>query len=165
MQSNDTITFVVNGKTTRLTAQADTPLLYLLRNDLGLKATRFGCGNGMCGACSVIIDGRAVNSCEVPLWAVKDKSVETVEGLGATGNLHALQQAVLDEQAGQCGYCLSGIIMRAKGLLDENPKPTRAEIIEALDGNLCRCGAHGRIIRAIEKVANQPARQMSGAKS
>lgn len=152
--SNEIVTMRINGDPAESTADRDTPLLYVLRNDMKLKGARFGCGDGLCGACTVIIEGKAMMACDVPLWAVQDKSVETIESLGDGENLHPLQTAFLDEQAGQCGYCLTGIIMRAKALLDDTPKPTREEIVEALDGNLCRCGAHGRIVRAIEKVAN-----------
>ncbi len=129
---------------------ADTPLLYVLRNDLGLKGTRFGCGEGNCGACTVLIDGRAQRSCEFAVWSVEGKSIMTIEGLGAIGRLHPLQQAFLDFQAGQCGYCLSGIIMTAVELIEAGGEPSRQKIVEALDRNLCRCGAHGRIIGAIE---------------
>ena len=132
----------------------DTPLLYVLRNDLGLKGTRFGCGEGNCGACAVLIDGRAQRACELPVWSVEGKSITTIEGigegLGASGRLHPLQQAFLDFQAGQCGYCLSGIIMTAMELIEAGGEPSRQKIVEALDRNLCRCGAHARIIAAIE---------------
>ena len=151
----ETFTFSVNGRYVEIEVDRDTPLLYVLRNDLGLKGTRFGCGDGLCGACSVIMDGRAIFACDTPVWSVSGHAVETIEGIGDDSGLHPLQQAVLDEQAGQCGYCLSGIIMRAKALLDENPKPSRAEIVAALDRNLCRCGTHTRILRAIDKAALQ----------
>jgi nicotinate dehydrogenase subunit A len=128
----------------------DTPLLYVLRNDLGLKGTRFGCGEGNCGACTVLIDGRAQRSCELPVWSVEGKSIMTIEGLGAIDRLHPLQQAFLDFQAGQCGYCLSGIIMTAVELIEAGGEPSRQRIVEALDRNLCRCGAHARVIGAIE---------------
>ena len=152
--SNKIVTMRINGHLAESTADRDTPLLYVLRNDMKLKGTRFGCGDGLCGACTVIIEGKAMMACDVPLWAVQDKSVETIENISDGEGLHPLQTAFLDEQAGQCGYCLTGIIMRAKALIDHTPKLTREEIVEALDGNLCRCGAHGRIVRAIEKVAN-----------
>ena len=128
----------------------DTPLLYVLRNDLGLKGTRFGCGQGNCGACAVLIDGRAQRSCELPVWSVEGKSIMTIEGLGANDQLHPLQQAFVDFQAGQCGYCLSGIIMTAVELVEAGGEPSRPKIVEALERNLCRCGAHARIIGAIE---------------
>lgn len=152
MADSNTISLTVNGKPAESTADRNTALLYVLRNDLQLKGARFGCGDGLCGACTVIIDGRAMMSCDVPLWDVEGKSVETIENLSDGERMHPLQKAILDEQAGQCGYCLTGIIMRAKALLDETPKPTRRQIVEALDDNLCRCGAHTRIIRAIEKA-------------
>lgn len=145
--------FVVNGAAVDVSVERDTPLLYILRNDLDLKGTRFGCGDGLCGSCTVIVDGRAAMSCDMPVGSVAGCRVETVEGLERDGEPHPLQRAVLDEQAGQCGYCLSGIIMRAKVLLDEVPRPSRAEIASALDGNLCRCGSHQRIMKAVERAA------------
>ena len=143
----------VNGAEYKVSAHADTPLLYILRNDLGLKGTRFGCGNGECGACYVIIEGRAVASCDTPLWSVAGKDILTIEGLGSEGGLHPLQQAFIDEQAAQCGYCASGIMMSAAALLANNPAPTDAEIRAALDKNLCRCGTHNRIVRAVQRAA------------
>src|SRR5208282_1144416 len=146
-----THTLHVNGRRHEVAVDyADTPLLYVLRNDLGLKGTRFGCGEGNCGACTVLIDGRAQRSCELAVWSVEGKSILTIEGLGAIGRLHPLQQAFLDFQAGQCGYCLSGIIMTALELIELGGEPSRQKIVEALDRNLCRCGAHARIIAAIE---------------
>lgn len=142
----------VNGAAVAVTAEDSTALLYVLRNDLGLKGTRFGCGEGLCGACTVHLDGRAVMSCDTPMWTVEGKSVTTIEGLCTPAGLGPLQQAFVDCQAGQCGYCLSGVIMAAKALLDSNPHPTRAQICAAIDRNLCRCGTHGRILRAIESV-------------
>lgn len=149
-----TVNFEVNGKAVSVTTLADdTPLLDVLRNALGLMGTRFGCGLEQCGCCTVLIDGEAVKSCAKPVYSVAGKSVVTIEGLGSKEAPHPLQQAFLDEQAGQCGYCLSGIIVSAKALLDSNQSPTRAEIAAALDGNICRCGSHNRILRAIEKAA------------
>ena len=146
--------FEVNGKRVSVTpASDDTPLLDVLRNTLGLMGTRFGCGLEQCGSCTVLIDGQPEKSCAKPVWSVAGKSVVTIEGLGSKEKPHPLQQAFLDEQAGQCGYCLSGIIVSAKALLDKNPAPTRAEIAAALDGNICRCGSHNRILRAVEKAA------------
>ena len=146
--------FEVNGERVSVTpASDDTPLLDVLRNALGLMGTRFGCGLEQCGSCTVLVDGQPEKSCAKPVWAVAGKSVVTIEGLGTKEKPHPLQQAFLDEQAGQCGYCLSGIIVSAKALLDRNPSPTRAEIAAALDGNICRCGSHNRILRAIEKAA------------
>lgn len=147
-----TLTITVNGTPHEVLADPETPLLYVLRNDLKLKGTRFGCGTGLCGACMVIIDGKAVQSCDVSVSAVAGKSVTTIEALGSIENPHPLQQAFIAEQAAQCGYCASGIIMSAKALLDANAKPSDAEIREALKGNLCRCGTHHRILRAIHRV-------------
>jgi aerobic-type carbon monoxide dehydrogenase small subunit (CoxS/CutS family) len=152
-----TITITVNGTPHEVRADAETPLLYVLRNDLKLKGTRFGCGAGQCGACTVIIDGKAVQSCDIPVSAVAGKSVTTIEALGNIENPHPLQRAFIAEQAAQCGYCASGIIMSAKALLDANPKPGEAEIREALARNLCRCGTHHRILRAIRRVVGEAA--------
>jgi len=145
----------VNGADHAVRAHPDTPLLYVLRNDLGLKGTRFGCGSGECGACYVIIEGRAVASCDTPLWSAAGKDIVTVEGLGSDGRLHPLQQAFIDEQAAQCGYCASGIMMSAAALLANNPAPTETEIRAALDKNLCRCGTHNRIVRAVQRAAGK----------
>ena len=149
----DPITLRVNGVERVVPADPDTPLLYVLRNDLDLKGTRFGCGSGECGACYVIIEGHAVASCDTPLWSAAGKDILTVEGLGREGRLHPLQQAFIDEQAAQCGYCASGIMMSAAALLANNPAPTDAEIRAALDKNLCRCGTHNRIVRAVQRAA------------
>lgn len=146
------ITLLVNGGEHRVAAEPETPLLYVLRNELKLKGTRFGCGVGQCGACTVMIDGRAVQSCDLPVSAAAGKAITTIEGLAAGGRLHPLQQAFIAEQAAQCGYCVSGIIMAAKALLDVKPKPSEAQIRTALKGNLCRCGTHHRILRAIRRV-------------
>jgi len=146
------IQLIVNGGAHEVAAEPETPLLYVLRNDLKLKGTRFGCGHGQCGACTVVIDGKAVQSCDLPVSAAAGKAITTVEGLAADGRLHPLQQAFIAEQAAQCGYCVSGIIMAAKALLDAKPKPSEAEIRTALKGNLCRCGTHHRILRAIRRV-------------
>ncbi len=150
------VTFCVNGEDRTVSARSDIPLLYALREELGLKGTRFGCGDAACGACTVIMDGRAVTSCDLPISAVAGKSVETVESLD-TDPPHPLIAAAIAQQAGQCGYCLPGILMAAKALLDRNKHPGRADIIAALDGNLCRCGTHTRIIRAIEQAAGSMA--------
>ena len=149
----DPITLKVNGVERVVRADPDTALLYVLRNDLKLFGTRFGCGNGECGACHVIIEGRAVASCDTPLWSAAGKDITTIEGLGGEGRLHPLQQAFIDEQAAQCGYCASGIMMSAAALLANNPAPTETEIRAALDKNLCRCGTHNRIVRAIQRAA------------
>jgi nicotinate dehydrogenase subunit A len=145
----------VNGAAVEIEAPADTPLLYVLRNDLGLKGTRFGCGNAQCGACFVLIDGHAAPACDTPLWSVAGKRVTTVEGLGTAGALHPLQQAFLSEQAAQCGYCMSGILCSAAALLAKNPRPTEAEVHAALDRSLCRCGSHNRVVRAVLRAAKE----------
>jgi nicotinate dehydrogenase subunit A len=148
------VTLTVNGRAVDVAvAHDDTPLLDVLRNELRLTGTRFGCGLEQCGCCTVLIDGRPEKSCVRPISAVAGRSVTTVEGLGTPEHPHPLQQAFLEEQAGQCGYCLTGILISAKALLDRNPAPTRPDIAHALDDNLCRCGAHNRIIRAVEKAA------------
>jgi len=146
-------TLTVNGRTHAVAAEPETALLYVLRNDLKLKGARFGCGMGQCGACTVLVDGKPVQSCDFPLSAAAGKSVTTIEGLARNGKLHPLQQAFIEEQAAQCGYCATGIIMSAKALLDTNPRPTEADIRTALKGNLCRCGTHYRILRAIRRAA------------
>ena len=148
--------FTVNGKPVSVALDnEETPLLNVLRNELGLMGTRFGCGLEQCGCCMLLIDGQPENSCSKPVWSVAGKAVTTIEGLGAPARPHPLQQAFIDEQAGQCGYCLSGILISAKALLERNPSPTRPEIAQALDGNICRCGSHNRIMRAVEKAAAQ----------
>ena len=147
--------FTVNGAQSELEASPDTPLLYALRNDLGLKGTRFGCGSGQCGACFVLIDGQPVPACDTPLWSAAGKRITTVEGLGAGGGLHFLQNAFLAEQAAQCGYCTSGILISAAALLAKNPSPTEREVREALDRNLCRCGSHNRMVRAVLRAASE----------
>jgi len=149
----DAIRIRVNGAEHGVRAHPDTPLLYILRNDLGLKGTRFGCGSGECGACYVIIEGKAAASCDTPLWSAAGKDILTIEGLAREGRLHPLQQAFIDEQAAQCGYCASGIMMSAAALLANNPAPTETEIRVALDKNLCRCGTHNRIVRAVQRAA------------
>jgi nicotinate dehydrogenase subunit A len=148
-----TTTIQVNGRRYEADADPETPLLYVLRNDLKLKGARFGCGLGQCGSCTVLVDGKAVQSCDFPLSAAAGKSVTTIEGLAAGGQLHPLQQAFIAEQAAQCGYCITGIIMSAKALLDANPHPSDADIRAALKGNLCRCGTHQRILRAVHRAA------------
>ena len=147
------ITITVNGKQHSVDAAPDTPLLYALRNDLELNGAKFGCGLAQCGACTVIIEGKAVRSCAVPLASVAGKAITTIEGLGTSAKPHALQQAFIEEQAAQCGYCANGMIMTAKTLLDKNPRPTEAQIRKALAANLCRCGTHNRIVRAIQRAA------------
>ena len=153
-----TIQFEVNGQRHAVAAPEETPLLYVLRNDLKLKGARFGCGLGQCGSCTVLVDGRPVQSCDFPLSAAAGKRVTTIEGLIKDGKPHPLQQAFVAEQAAQCGYCATGIIMSAKALLDANPRPSDAQIRAALKGNLCRCGTHLRILRAIKRAAEEMAR-------
>ena len=147
----------VNGEAQEVSAEPDTPLLYVLRNDLELSGPKFGCGLGQCGACNVMLEGRVVRSCQTPMYSVRDSAVVTLEGLGTGGKLHPLQKAFVDEQAMQCGYCINGMIISAKALLDANPKPAEPYIRQALAGNLCRCGSHNRIIRAIMRAAKEMA--------
>lgn len=149
------INFHINGSDKTIEADPDTPLLHTLRNELGLTAAHFGCGANTCGACHVIIDGHAVAACDTPLWAAEGKSITTVEGLGTAENPHALQQAFIDNQAMQCGYCISGILTTAAALLAKTANPTEPEVREALDRNLCRCGSHNRIVKAIMQVAGK----------
>ena len=147
------IALSVNGNSVEVAAGADTPLLNVLRNHLGLMGTKFGCGLEQCGCCMVLVDGEPQKSCGKSLSFADGKEIVTIEGLGAPNQPHPLQQAFLDEQAGQCGYCLPGILISAKALLDRNPSPSRKEIAEALDDNICRCGSHIRILRAVERAA------------
>jgi nicotinate dehydrogenase subunit A len=149
------ISLNVNGKRRVVDTNPDTPLLYVLRNDLSLNGPKFGCGLAQCGACTVIMDGNAIRSCVTPLNAAQNHAVTTLEGLGSTKKMHPLQHAFVDEQAVQCGYCINGMIMTAKALLDKNPKPTDSQIKEALAGNLCRCGTHIRILRAVKRASGQ----------
>ena len=146
-------TLRVNGASRTVRTDADTPLLYVLRNDLELNGAKFGCGLAQCGACTVHVDGRATRSCVTPVSSMAGKAITTLEGLGTLDKLHPLQKAFLDEQAAQCGYCTSGMIMSAKALLDSKPNPSEAEIKNALAGNLCRCGTHNRIVRAVQRAA------------
>jgi nicotinate dehydrogenase subunit A len=149
------VMLTVNGERRAVAAAPETPLLYVLRNDLELNAAKFGCGMAQCGACTVLIDGKAVRSCVTPLMTVVEKKITTLEGLGSASNLHPLQKAFIDEQAAQCGYCIAGMLMSAKALLDERPRPSETEIRQALVGNLCRCGTHNRIVRAIQRAAKE----------
>lgn len=144
---------MVNGAAAHVDVDETTPLLDVLRNALGLKGARYGCGLEQCGSCMVLVDGEPVYACSREVGTVAGRKVTTIEGLGDAAHLHPLQQAFLDEQAGQCGYCLSGIIISAKALLDRNPSPSRADIVAALDKHLCRCGAQARILRAVEQAA------------
>jgi nicotinate dehydrogenase subunit A len=145
--------FEVNGRACAVQAEADTPLLYVLRNDLGLKGAKFGCGLGQCGACTVLLDGHAINACDTPLWSVAGKKVTTVEGLADGDRISVLQQAFVDEQAVQCGYCISGMLMAASALLAANPQPSLEQIKAAMDRNLCRCGTQARILRAVQRAS------------
>ncbi|AQT79424.1 (2Fe-2S)-binding protein [Mycolicibacterium litorale] len=148
-------TIEVNGLAHAVDTEDDTPLLYVLRNHLGLKGTRFGCGQGLCGACLVLVDGRPEYSCTMPMWSVGERAITTVEGLGTPERPHPVAQAFIDAQAAQCGYCTSGMIIGAVGLLAENDAPTEDEVRAALDRNLCRCGAHNRIVRAVRAAAGE----------
>jgi nicotinate dehydrogenase subunit A len=143
----------INGAVVAVDVDGATPLLFVLRNDLGLTAAKLGCGLEQCGACTVIIDGHAATSCATPVSDLAGKKIVTPEGVGAGGLLHPVQQALLDEQAAQCGYCIPGIVSTAVALLENVPNPTREQIVNALDGNLCRCGSHPRILRAVERAA------------
>lgn len=147
------IHFRLNGVETDIDADPDTPLLTVLRGPLGLTGSHFGCGAGECGACTVLINNHAINSCDTPLWSVADKDITTIEGLGSAENPHPLQRAFIAEQALQCGYCLSGIMMSAAALLKRNANPTSDDVKAALDRNLCRCGSHNRMVRAILRAA------------
>jgi nicotinate dehydrogenase subunit A len=147
------ISLKVNGVSRSVPAEPDTPLLYVLRNDLELNGAKFGCGLAQCGACTVLIDGKAVRSCVTPIGTLQKSEITTIEGLGSLAKPHALQQAFIQEQAAQCGYCISGMIMSAKELLDRNPRPSEQDVRTALEGNLCRCGTHNRIINAVLRAA------------
>ena len=148
-----TVSLTVNGVKHTSSAAPDTPLLYVLRNDVGINSAKYGCGVAQCGACTVLVDGEAVRSCVYPASAAAQAKVVTLEGLGSVDNLHALQKAFIHEQAAQCGYCISGMIMSAKALLDRQPNPSETEIRAAMAGNLCRCGTHSRILLAIARAA------------
>jgi nicotinate dehydrogenase subunit A len=147
------ISLRVNNQSRVVDTDPTTPLLYVLRDDLELHGPRFGCGLGQCGACTVIIDGNAVRSCSIPVSGAQSRSITTLEGLGTVEHPHALQTAFIEEQAAQCGYCMNGMIMVSKVLLDKNPHPTDDQIKQALNGNLCRCGSHVRVIRAVKRAA------------
>ncbi len=148
-----THTIVVNGSSRSVTVRGETPLLQVLRNELELNGPQYGCGVGQCGACTVLIEGKPVRSCTLPLSKVGDRPVTTLAGLGSVDNPHPVQRAFIEKQAAQCGYCANGMIMAAAALLETNPEPSDAEIRKALDGNLCRCGSHLRILRAVHRAA------------
>lgn len=152
------ISLKVNGTTHSVPAEPDTPLLYVLRNDLALNGAKFGCGLAQCGACTVLVDGQPVRSCVTPAGTLGASEITTIEGLGTIAQPHPLQKAFMDEQAAQCGYCIAGMMMTAKSLLDSNPHPSEAQVRDALSANLCRCGTHNRIVRAVLRAANSNGR-------
>jgi nicotinate dehydrogenase subunit A len=152
------INLKVNGQTRSVAAEPDTPLLYVLRNDLALNGAKFGCGLAQCGACTVLVDGKAVRSCVTEIGSVGNAEITTLEGLGTIDKPHPLQRAFIAEQAAQCGYCTSGMIMAARALLESNPRPSEQDIRSALVGNLCRCGTHNRIIAAVARAASEMGR-------
>ena len=151
------IELTVNGSRHAIDADGDTPLLYVLRDHLALNGAKFGCGLGQCGACTVIVDGKAIFSCVTPISVLAGRAIRTIEGLGTAERPSPLQRAFIDEQAAQCGYCIAGMVMRAQALLDANPSPNDAEIRRHMAPNLCRCGTHVRILRAIRRAAKKPA--------
>jgi len=154
---SEKVRLMVNGQQVEVDTGPDTPLLYVLRNHLGLVGARFGCGLGLCGSCDVILEDRVVHSCDTPLWSVVGKNVRTLEGLSMAGEPSPLQRAFIEEQAAQCGYCVAGIIMNATALLERDPNPDEAQVRAALDANLCRCGAHNRMVRAVLRAGTRTA--------
>jgi aerobic-type carbon monoxide dehydrogenase small subunit (CoxS/CutS family) len=152
---SETISFKLNGKSVSINTDSERALLWVLRIDLGMTGTKYGCGKALCGACTVIVDNRAVRSCTLPVRSVEGKEVLTVEGLANNGKLHPIQQAFVKHDALQCGFCTSGMILAAYSLLLENPRPTEDQIVRGMEDNLCRCGAHTRIIRAVQSAAEQ----------
>ncbi|RDK04935.1 (2Fe-2S)-binding protein [Cupriavidus lacunae] len=152
-------TLLVNGQTRTVDVDSDTPLLYVLRNDLGLHGPKFGCGLGQCGACTVLFNGAATRSCVLPVSSVGDAKVTTLEGLGTPERPHPVQAAFIAEQAAQCGYCINGMVMTSVGLLSQTAQPTETQIRDALAGNLCRCGTHTRIIKAVQRAAGTPVKE------
>jgi len=152
---NETISFKLNGKSVSISTDGQRDLLWVLRTDLGMTGTKYGCGKALCGACTVIVDKRAVRSCTLPVGSVAGKEVLTIEGLANNGKLHPIQEAFVKHDALQCGFCTSGMILSAYSLLLRNPRPTEEEIVRGMENNLCRCGAHTRIIRAIQSAAEQ----------
>jgi carbon-monoxide dehydrogenase small subunit len=157
---NENISFTLNDKAVSVNTDGERPLLWVLRTDLGVTGTKYGCGKALCGACTVIMDGMAIRSCVIPVSSVKDKKILTIEGLAKNGKLHPIQEAFAKHDALQCGFCTPGMILNAYSLLLSNPEPSRQEIIDDMEYNLCRCGAHTRIIRAIEEAAQE----MKGAR-
>ena len=153
----EVVRFTLNGKPTALTVDSDRMLLWVLRTELGLTGTKYGCGMGLCGACTVLVDDKAVRSCGLPVKLVEGKSVTTIEGLARAGKLHPLQKAFMEHDALQCGYCTPGMILSAYSLLRENPRPSYSQIVEGMEGSLCRCGAHKRIIEAVQAAAKEMA--------
>ncbi|NQT81666.1 (2Fe-2S)-binding protein [bacterium] len=151
----ETIKFRLNGKPTELTVDSDRMLLWVLRTDLALTGTKYGCGEGYCGACTVLVDNEPIRSCRTPVEDVEDKEVVTIEGLANNGDLHPLQKAFMEHDALQCGFCTPGMILTAYGLLQENPQPSYSEILQGMDDNLCRCGAHKRIVQAIQAASKE----------
>jgi len=151
----ETISFTLNGKSVSVTTDGERQLLWVLRTDLGLTGTKYGCGKALCGACTVLIDEKVVRSCDFPIRGARDKQVLTIEGLANNGTLHPIQKAFAAHDALQCGFCTSGMILTAYALLLKNPQPTRAEIVQAMEGNLCRCGSYGRIIEAVASAAKE----------
>ena len=149
----ETVHFELNGKPVTLTVDEERLLLWVLRTDLALTGAKYGCGEGLCGACTVLVDGRAVLSCQTPVKDVRGAKIVTIEGLAQNGNLHPIQQAFIDHDAMQCGFCTSGMILKAVDFLADNPQPTQDEIISAMNDNLCRCGSHTRIVRAVQTAA------------
>jgi aerobic-type carbon monoxide dehydrogenase small subunit (CoxS/CutS family) len=149
----EAVQFTLNGKPTAITVDGDRALLWVLRSDLGLTGTKYGCGEGFCGACTVLVNGKAVRSCQTPVKEVAGREVTTIEGLAPDGSLHPLQKAFMEHDALQCGFCTPGMILTAYGLLKAKPAPTEAEILDGMEGNLCRCGAHQRIVQAIQAAA------------
>jgi len=153
----EVVRFTLNGKPTALTVDSDRMLLWVLRTELGLTGTKYGCGMGLCGACTVLVDDKAVRSCGLPVKLVQGKTVTTIEGLAGDGKLHPLQKAFAEHDALQCGYCTPGMILSAYSLLRENPRPSYSQIVEGMEGSLCRCGAHKRIIEAVQAAAKEMA--------
>lgn len=155
MSEPEVVSLTVDGQQCEVTADPQTPLLHVLRHELDKRGTRFGCGVGLCGACFVLIDGAAAPACDTPLWSVAGKTVVTVEGLTDGEVLHPVQQAVLDEQAAQCGFCISGLLVSATALLAQTPQPSEAQVVAALDRNLCRCGVQRRVVAAVLRAAGE----------